>query len=76
MKGGGDNMSKLKRLLKEKNITQTELSKELGVHQTLISQWCHGKSKPNIYQTSAMAKYMNLSAEDIINCFEKESGVD
>lgn len=64
-------MSELKKLLKEKHITQARLSKALGVHQTLISQWCHGKSKPNIYQVSAMAKYLNVSMEDIVNCFEK-----
>ena len=66
------NMSKLKNLLKEKGITQTRISEALGVHQTLISQWCHGKSKPNIYQVSAMAKYINVTIEDIVNCFEKE----
>lgn len=64
-------MSNFKKLLKEKNITQTMLAGALGVHQTLISQWCHGKSKPNIYQVSAMAKYINVSIEDIVNCFEK-----
>ena len=64
-------MSNFKKLLKEKNITQAMLSGALGVHQTLISQWCHGKSKPNIYQVSAMAKYINVSIEDIVNCFEK-----
>ena len=64
-------MGNFKKLLKEKNITQAMLAGALGVHQTLISQWCHGKSKPNIYQVSAMAKYINISIEDIVNCFEK-----
>lgn len=62
-------MIRLKSLLKEKGITQEALARELDVHQTLISQWCHGKSKPNIYQVNAMAKYIGVSVEEIIECF-------
>ena len=66
-------MSKLKNLLKENNITQSMIAEALGVHQTLISQWCHGKSKPNINQASDMAKYMGVSIDAIANCFKKEA---
>lgn len=64
---------KLKELLKEKGITQDKLAQELGVHQTLISQWCHGKCKPNIYQATAMAQVLGVGVDDIAKCFsEKE----
>jgi len=59
----------LKALLKEKKVTQEALAKDLGVHQTLISQWCHGKSRPNIYQVNAMAKVIGVSLEEISECF-------
>lgn len=65
-------MIRLKELLKEKSVTQEALARELGIHQTLISQWCHGRCKPNIYQASAMAKCIGVSVEEIIGCFPTE----
>ena len=65
-------MSKFKELLKNKRIKQETLARELGVHQTLISQWCNGKGKPNIYQVVEVAKYIGVSAETIISCFTGE----
>lgn len=60
---------KLKELLKEKGITQEKLASDLKVHQTLISQWCHGKCKPNIIQAATMAKAIGVSVEEISKCF-------
>ena len=62
-------MSKFKYLLKEKNVTQCVVAKKLGVHQTLISQWCVGKGKPTIEQAPVIAKELGVSVEDVIACF-------
>ena len=56
---------KFKELMKKKGITQERLAGELGVHQTLISQWNSGKCKPNIIQTAATAKILGVSMEEI-----------
>lgn len=61
---------KFKQLLKEKRKTQQEIAKTIGVHQTLISQWCTGKGCPNIHQVSIISNYLCVSVEEIINCFE------
>lgn len=65
-------MNEFKKLLRDSRITQTEISKVLGVHQTLISQWCHEKSKPNIHQVMTMAKHLGVPIEKIVICFEKK----
>lgn len=66
-------MSLFKRLLKEKGITQAVLAQKLGVHQTLISQWCHGKSKPSILQVPVIAETVGVSAEEVIGCFSEKN---
>jgi transcriptional regulator with XRE-family HTH domain len=70
-------MSAFKNLLKEKRVTQCAIAEKLGVHQTLISQWCVGKGKPTIKQTTIIAKELDVSVEVVIACFvdsEEEGG--
>ena len=65
-------MSKFKELLKNNHITQNELARELGVHQTLISQWCSGKGKPSILHVAALSRYIGVSTDIVIDCFNKK----
>ena len=70
-------MSKFKTLLKSKKVTQNDMASQLGVHQTLISQWCQGKGKPSIVQVPAIAKLLGITADAVIACFinyEEEEG--
>lgn len=64
-------MSAFKKLLKEHNVTQAELAKKLGVHQTLISLWCCGKVTPSIRWVCALSEFFKMPVEDIIKCFEQ-----
>lgn len=64
-------VSMFKKLMKENGVTQCALAKKLGVHQTLISQWCHGKSKPSIYQVPKIAETMGVTSDEVIRCFSK-----
>lgn len=43
----------IKSIMIEKNLTQSELAKILGVNQTTIGQWLNGKKKPS-YDSIAM----------------------
>lgn len=61
----------LKRLIKEKGKTQSEVAIHLGVHQTLISQWCHGKTRPSIFEVSKLATFLGVSIEEIVNCLQE-----
>ena len=69
MKEKIEEMSEFKLLLKNSKITQNDMAKSLGVHQTLVSQWCCGKGKPSIIQTAAIAKLLGVSVEEVIKCF-------
>ena len=59
----------LKELLTEKGVTQDCLAKELGVHQTLVSQWCCGKTRPTIYHVAKIATLLNTTVERVFECF-------
>ena len=56
----------LKVLRKEKNISQTELSKLLKVSLKTISHWETGYSEPSIDQIVFLAKFFNISADDLL----------
>lgn len=64
-------MPTLKQLIKERGLTQTRIAQLLGVHQTLISQWCCGKTTPTIRQVSSLSEFLKIPVEDIIKCFKK-----
>lgn len=65
-------MSKFKEMLKQHNVTQQKLADALGVHQTLISQWCQGKGKPNVYHISKIAKCVGATADEVVSAFTSE----
>jgi transcriptional regulator with XRE-family HTH domain len=58
-----------KELMKSAGVTQKEIAERLGFHQTLISQWQKGKTKPSVSVVLELAKILNCSAEDILKCF-------
>ena len=57
----------LKELSKEKKITQQEIADTIGVHQTLVSQWFTGKTKPSLDHAQALAKLLGVSTDDVIS---------
>lgn len=59
-------------LLIHKEITMTQLAKEIGVSKHLVSHWARGKGYPQLPQIVALSKALNESLETIIKCFIKE----
>ena len=59
----------LKTLRKEKKLTQEQFSKEFGYiySDATISKWEKGKSVPNIDDLKQLAKYFNVSIDEILN---------
>ena len=53
--------SKLRAIMKERRITQEELSEFLGVSRQTISDYLRGQSVPNIYMADKIANYFNIS---------------
>ena len=66
-------METLKSLLKESKIKQADVATTLGVHQTLVSQWCTGKSKPNISCIKGLSKILNKPIDEIIDVLDKKN---
>ena len=61
---------KLKALLKSRNMSVTELSKETGVAKTNIQQWLTG-SAPNIKQVDKVAQFFNMTIDELF--FDRKS---
>ena len=60
------NKNKLKELRLEKNIGQVELSKAIGVSKGIISLWENGLREPNMYSLIALAKFFNVSIDELV----------
>lgn len=56
---------KLDILLTRNGMTQTKLSKELGISQAAIAKWIKGLSRPSPQKMLQMAQIFNLSIEII-----------
>ncbi len=57
-------MSNLKKLLKDFNVTQTELSAMTGVPQPTINRFVNGKTKSPSYEvTRKLASYFDFSVD-------------
>jgi len=46
---------------------QQELANKLGVKQSTISNWLHGKSYPNYHQIQKIANFFNVSADALVD---------
>lgn len=58
-------------ILKEKNKTQKQLANDLSVSQQLISRWAKGLSTPRLKRINEIANKLNVSVEQLIECFSK-----
>lgn len=61
---------KLQILRADKNMTQEELAKELYVSRTAVSKWESGRGYPNIDSLKAIAKFFNITIDELI-CSEE-----
>lgn len=60
-------------LRKKARLTQTELAQQIAVKQNTISMWETGHSEPDIKTIYKLAKELNCSTDDILNCFNKKA---
>ncbi len=54
----------LKRMLEKKDMTAAELSRQLGVSKSAVSDWANGVSLPRTDKVDAMCKIFNCTRED------------
>ncbi|QNQ83791.1 helix-turn-helix transcriptional regulator [Lactobacillus sp. PV037] len=58
-------MSAIQNLRLEKNKTQKEVANAVGISNSLLSAYEHGKSKPKPTTLQKLANYFNVAVEDL-----------
>ena len=53
-------------LMKETNINQVKLSKEIRISQSAISAWLLGKKEPSITSLWLLADFFNCTVDELI----------
>ena len=61
---------KLQMLRKEQSLTQEELAEKLFVSRTAISKWESGRGYPSIDSLKIIAKYFNITIDELIGSEE------
>ena len=62
----------LKRILREKGMTQRALAKKLEMQNLSVWKWCNGHYLPSLDNFAILVKTLNVSAEDLIEGIVKE----
>ena len=63
------------RLIKERNITQRQLSEKLGYDESLVSKWKQGTSTPSLDMIDAIAKFFDVHPHDIYYLEEEKEKI-
>ncbi len=59
--------NKFKELMKSKGVTQQALAAHLGVDQTLVSQWCNGKTRMDVERAVRVAKFLECDLDEVVH---------
>ena len=51
---------RIQRLLDERNMTPNQLSKEVDIAQSSLSDWKTGRSKPKVDKLQILAEYFDV----------------
>ena len=57
---------RIKKLMKEENLTQVALAAKIGVKQNTISAWLLEKKEPSIRSLWLLADYFNVDIDYIV----------
>ena len=63
----------MKELLKKIGLTQAGLAHKIGKSQRLVSAWCNGQCQPQLEILPKLAEILDVSVEEIIQCFTSET---
>jgi len=57
--------------LRDKQITQAEFAKAVGVSQGQVNLWLHGKTSTSMKTLQKLAKVLSVSMDDLVREFTK-----
>lgn len=63
-------------LLKSKGVTQMALAAHLGVDQTLVSQWCNGKTRMDVERAVRVAEFLGCEIKEVVRSLSEMSGAE
>lgn len=65
--------NRLRKLRKEKGLTQKKLAEKLGYDNSTISAWEIGKQEPcGVYPIADVAVFLNVSADYLVGLSDKK----
>ena len=67
-----DMIDRILGLIEKNNITAKQLTKQLGVNQSTVSEWKKHKTKPSVEHVRKMADIFGVSTDYIINGKDKK----
>lgn len=60
----------IKRLMKRKNVTRTQMADDLSLKYTTLTDWINGKTYPRIDNIEKMATYFKVSKSDLVENYD------
>ena len=66
----------LKRYLRINKVSRTQLSENLGISYSTISDWVNGKSYPRIDKIEMMANYFGINKSDLVENKANQKEID
>ena len=58
--------SNLRRIMYERDKTQADMARDLGIKKGTISTWMNGKHMPRMDKIDMMCKYLNCKRSDLL----------
>ncbi|MBF1568562.1 MAG: helix-turn-helix transcriptional regulator [Prevotella shahii] len=59
-------LNRIKLVLVEKDISQTQLAKELGKSFSTINAYCSNRKQPSLDLLNKIAEYLSVNIKDLI----------
>ena len=57
----------LRMMMYQKDITQAQMSRELGIGKTTLSTWMNGQRMPRMDKVDMLCRYLNCSRADLMD---------
>ena len=67
----GNNMTRLKVVLAEKNIQSKWISEQLGVSRATVSKWVNNTSQPSLEMIDKLAKLLDIDYTELLRLERK-----
>ena len=59
-------LNRIKLVLVEKEVSQTQLAKELGKSYSTINAYCSNRKQPSLDLLNKIAEYLSVNIKDLI----------